>query len=46
MGRQSVWEYFRALYGCYRQAARETKRKILDNFVPTRDPTESVPCGC
>lgn len=32
MGRQSIWEYFRPVYACYRQAARETKRKILDDF--------------
>ena len=30
MGRQSIWEYFRSVYARYRQAAREVKRKILD----------------
>ena len=32
MGRQSIWEYFRSVYARYRQAAREVKRKILDEF--------------
>ena len=32
MGRQSIWEYFRAVYARYRRAAREAKRKILDEF--------------
>ena len=32
MGRQSRWEYFRAVYARYRQAGREAKRKILDAF--------------
>jgi hypothetical protein len=32
MGRQSKWEYFRSVYARYRQAAREVKRKILDEF--------------
>ena len=32
MGRQSIWEYFRAVYARYRQAAREAKGKILDEF--------------
>ena len=32
MGRQSIWEYFRSVYARYRQAAREMKRKILDEF--------------
>ena len=32
MGRQSIWEYFRAVYARYRQAARAAKRKILDEF--------------
>jgi hypothetical protein len=32
MGRQSIWEYLRSVYARYRQAAREVKRKILDEF--------------
>ena len=32
MGRQSIWEYLRSVYTRYRQAAREVKRKILDEF--------------
>jgi hypothetical protein len=32
MGRQSIWEYFRSVYARYRQAAREMKRKMLDEF--------------
>jgi transposase InsO family protein len=32
MGRQSKWEYFRAVFARYRRAARETKRKMLDEF--------------
>ena len=32
MGRQSIWEYLRAVYARYRQAARQAKRKILDEF--------------
>ena len=32
MGRQSIWEYFRSVYARYRQAAREMRRKMLDEF--------------
>ena len=32
MGRQSIGEYLRSVYARYRQAAREVKRKILDEF--------------
>lgn len=32
MGRQSVWEYFRSVYARYRQATREAKRRMLDEF--------------
>jgi hypothetical protein len=32
MGRQSIREYFRSVYAHYRQAAHQTKRKILDEF--------------
>ena len=32
MGRQSKWEYFRAIYGRYRRADRRTKQVILTEF--------------
>jgi hypothetical protein len=32
MGRQSKWEYFRAVFARYGGADRETKRKMLDEF--------------
>jgi transposase InsO family protein len=32
MGRQSVWEYLRAVYVRYRRADRRTKQKMLDEF--------------
>lgn len=32
MGRQSIWEYLRAVYARYRRADRPTKQKILDEF--------------
>jgi len=32
MGRQSKWEYFRAVYARYRGADRRTKRVILNEF--------------
>ena len=32
MGRQSIWEYLRSVYARYRQAGRELKRRILDEF--------------
>ena len=32
MGRQSIWEYLRAVYARYRRAARRTKEKMLDEF--------------
>jgi len=32
MGRQSIWEYLRAVYARYHQADRRTKQKMLDEF--------------
>ena len=32
MGRQSKWEYFRAVYVRYRGAGRRGKQRILDGF--------------
>ncbi len=32
MGRQSIWEYLRAVYARYRRAERQTKQKMLDEF--------------
>lgn len=32
MGRQSIWEYLRAVYTRYRRADRPTKQKMLDEF--------------
>jgi len=32
MGRQSVWRYFRVVYARDRQASREAKGKMLDEF--------------
>lgn len=32
MGRESKWDYFRAIYSRYRQASKATRQQILDEF--------------
>ena len=34
MGHKAKWEYFRAVYERYRQASREGKQVILNEFCP------------
>ena len=37
MGRQSRWDYFRAVYDRYRGAERQNKAKMLDEFCANTD---------
>ena len=46
MGRQSLWEYLRAVYARYRRADRRTKQTMLDEFYANTHYHRKHACGC